>query len=173
MQSSTLKRLIAIAALTAAGVTTAIATAPQSLTGTWIGDYVCPQGKTGLTLTIDKQSGPLFTGYFHFYPLPENDRPKEGCYAVSGTIGVDGGINIVGGRWITQPPNYVVVDLKGAHDPREQSLAGNVISRLGNDPPTCTTFRVIKQAEAQRPSPLCQGQPISWWSGQIRSASAQ
>jgi hypothetical protein len=161
MTPNTLKRVCAAALLTAISVTATVATEPQSLTGTWIGAYTCPQGRTGLTLTIDKQTGPLFSGFFHFYPIPENDRPKEGCYAVSGTIAADGAVKIIGGRWITQPPSYVVVDLEGAYNPRLDQVGGTVISRLGNDPPNCTTFRVLKQEPMQALSPLCQGQPIS------------
>jgi hypothetical protein len=52
------------------------------LVGNWKGSYVCPQGHTGLTLAIDRQSGAKFSGTFHFYPLPDNILVPDGCFTI-------------------------------------------------------------------------------------------
>ena len=43
---------------------------PKSMIGEWQGSYLCTQGTTALTLSIDKETGEAFSGYFHFYPRP-------------------------------------------------------------------------------------------------------
>ena len=98
----------------------------RSVTGTWRGSYVCAQGPTGLTLSIDRQSGADFSGFFHFYPPRGNPAAKEGCFAVTGHLDADGGATVRAGRWITRPFGYVTVDLAGRLDPSGLSMAGDV-----------------------------------------------
>ena len=85
----------------------------KPLTGTWRGAYVCAQGQTGLTLTVDRLSGPDFSGFFHFYPPRRNSAAKEGCFAVKGRVEADRSVIVEAGEWMTRPPGYITVDLLG------------------------------------------------------------
>lgn len=127
---------------------------PPPLQGAWIGSYVCSQGLTGLTLTINAQDGHDFTGYFHFYPPVSNPQAREGCFAVKGRIDSQRRVSVQATRWITQPDGYVTVDLAGALDQTGAGLAGRVVG----PPPIeelCTTFTLDVRRPGPKISPLC------------------
>lgn len=114
--------------------------AGEALIGNWQGTYVCAQGKTGLTLTVDRQDGHMFSGVFQFYPLRENITVPEGCFTVSGRIRSDGAIDITGARWIKRPAGYITVDLHGRSS--GTVMSGTVATPgYGN---LCSTFAVTK-----------------------------
>lgn len=96
------------------------------LTGNWQGTYVCAQGKTGLTLTIDRQDGHTFSGVFQFYPVRENITVPEGCFTVSGRIRSGGAVDIIGATWIKRPAGYITVDLHGRLGQRGTNMSGTV-----------------------------------------------
>ena len=102
-----------------------------SLTGAWSGTYVCAQGRTGLTLTIDRQSGATFSGYFHFYPPRDNPAAREGCFSVNGDVDASGNVSVKAGRWITQPDGYVTVDLGGTPAESLGQDIGDPLKRRG------------------------------------------
>lgn len=128
-----------------------------SLTGAWSGTYVCAQGRTGLTLTIDRQSGATFSGYFHFYPPRDNPAAREGCFSVNGDVDVSGNVSVKAGRWITQPDGYVTVDLGGTL--QGDGMSGNVTIEppYGEAPwfATCRTFRLVRESERASISEVC------------------
>jgi hypothetical protein len=155
MHSATLPgmaRGIALVALLTAHLTvpatqTAHAEEPavSKLTGTWAGSYVCPQGETGVRVSIASQSGSQFSGTFHFFPLPSNGRAKEGCYRVRGEIGSKAEVTITAIRWISQPEGYVMVGLQGLFDAKLKTITGDVV------PPAdvgavCTTFQLVQRS---------------------------
>lgn len=114
--------------------------ASPALVGNWQGTYVCAQGKTGLTLTIDRQDGSTFSGVFQFYPVRENITVPEGCFTVSGRIRSDGAIDIIGTKWIKRPAGYITVDLHGRSN--GTGMSGTVATPgYGN---LCSTFAVTK-----------------------------
>ena len=127
-----------------------------SVIGTWRGSYVCLQGKTSLTLTIDRQSGTSVSGYFHFYPPLLNPFAKEGCFSVRGEVDGTRHIRLDAARWITRPEGYVMVGLDGVVADAGVSLSGTVIA----PPPIengCAGFEVERvRSEAEIPA-LCQG----------------
>ncbi len=100
--------------------------ASPALTGNWQGTYVCAQGKTGLTLTIDRQDGRAFSGVFQFYPVRDNITVPEGCFTVWGRIGSGGAIDIVGNTWIKRPAGYITVDLHGRIGQGGSTISGTV-----------------------------------------------
>jgi hypothetical protein len=124
------------------------------LLGSWTGTYTCPQGLTGLTLSLNAQDGDTVTGYFHFYPPMSNQRPREGCFSVRGRIDKEQRIRIEAVRWITQPEGYVTVDLEGALDDRGAVFTGTVVPSAV-DSAACTTFQLDAQVPAPRISQLC------------------
>jgi len=122
----------ALAALTLVAATAADAqSAPPSMLGTWRGTYICLQGRTGLTLTIDRQTQGQFSGYFYFYPPPDNPALREGCYAVDGSVDLRGAVTVTAKDWITRPENYVTVGLSGHLALAGQTMSGNVVGAPG------------------------------------------
>ena len=94
--------------------TPASVVAQGAITGTWQGIYECPQGATGLTLTIEGDTPHALKGNFRFYPTPDNARPARGDYEVA--ISFDPAslrIEVQGTRWIDQPPGYEFANLRG------------------------------------------------------------
>lgn len=100
--------------------------ASPGLIGNWQGTYTCAQGKTGLTLTIDRQEGSTFSGVFQFYPLRENITVPEGCFTVSGRIRSGGALDIAGSAWIKRPTGYITVDLHGRVGQGGTNMSGTV-----------------------------------------------
>ena len=64
-----------VVALIALSGTSMGAGAQGAITGTWQGTYECPQGPTGLTLTIAGDTPNDLKGNFRFYPTPDNRSP--------------------------------------------------------------------------------------------------
>lgn len=126
-----------------------VATAPsgarsEGLKGTWSGEYVCNQGLTGVTLTITKGDPKNVRALFHFYEAPSNPGVPQGCFEMDGTLEPSSGeLRLEGGRWLLQPPGYVVVDFIGRLDVATGRFEGRVEGY------NCTTFRLVR-----RPSPL-------------------
>ena len=137
-ESSTILALVALAAMSPAyaddGETT--------LTGTWRGSYVCSQGLTGLTLTIERQNGRTFSGVFQFYPVAGNPAVPDGCFTVSGQVTEPGGLDIIGSRWIKQPAGYITVDLHGRLSRGGTAFAGEVETPARGK--LCSTFALSK-----------------------------
>ncbi|MGE7469529.1 hypothetical protein ACQKLX_08815 [Bosea sp. NPDC003192] len=138
--------------------------ASTALTGNWRGTYVCAQGKTGLTLTIDRQDGDTFSGVFQFYPVRENITVPEGCFTVSGRIGSRGAVDIIGNSWIKQPAGYITVDLHGRVGRGGSSMSGTVatpghgklcsrfdLTRIAATPSTYDACRVEAPAVSSGP----------------------
>lgn len=98
----------------------------SDLTGNWQGTYTCAQGKTGLTLTIDRQDGSTFSGVFQFYPVRENITVPEGCFTVSGRLRSGGALDIIGAKWIKRPDGYITVDLHGRVGQGGTNMSGTV-----------------------------------------------
>ena len=122
------KRWVAAAALILMAMPAPIRAqeASSALIGNWQGTYVCAQGKTGLTLTINRQDGDRFSGVFQFYPLRENITVPEGCFTVSGRIGSGGALDITGSKWIKRPNGYITVDLHGRVGQGGADMSGTV-----------------------------------------------
>ncbi len=131
-----------------------------SLTGNWRGSYVCVQGKTGLDLIIENQSEARFSGYFHFYALPENPEAKEGCFAVTGRLNSDASFVTEAGNWIDQPLGYVTVDLNGKLAGTGKNLSGTVTGpRFVNV--NCQSFSLKKTGSAPKIPVICRKGEIS------------
>lgn len=115
-----------------------------SVTGNWQGAYVCAQGKTGLTLTIDRQDGREFSGVFQFYAVRENITVPEGCFTVSGRIKNNGAVDIIGATWVKRPAGYITVDLHGRIASDGAGMSGTVATPgYGN---LCSRFELTRTA---------------------------
>jgi hypothetical protein len=107
----------------------------------WQGRYVCAQGTTGLSLTLDLAGGGA-SAVFDFGAIPENPTVPSGRYLVVGTALVrgDGGLDLAlaPDRWIAQPPGYVMVGLVASIDPSAHVLRGRI------DHPSCTGVELFR-----------------------------
>ena len=116
----------------------------------WEGAYDCPQGETGLTLTLDPAADGTTTALFHFYEAPGNPGVPEGCFTMSGTLNrATGAFDLQAGRWLLQPRDYVSVDLHGTLQDGGAALQGAVAG------PGCTTFVLRPVKRPLRPTTAC------------------
>jgi hypothetical protein len=110
---------------------------PASLTGTWTGSYFCPQGQTGLRLTLKASSSGGLTATFSFYPTATNVSVPSGSFALTGSYTARG-FQLTPDHWINKPQNYSMVGLNGAANGSDTALSGSIVS------PGCTTFSVSR-----------------------------
>ncbi|WP_328392558.1 serine/threonine protein kinase [Streptomyces sp. NBC_00390] len=87
----------------------------DEITGSWIGSYVCNQGITGLSLTIEDEGDGDVSAVFSFFPDPRNPLVPRGSFAMSGTYS-DGELLLNGAYWIEQPPDWMMVNLAARYD---------------------------------------------------------
>jgi hypothetical protein len=108
----------------------------------WQGRYLCAQGPTALTLTLDLSPDGRAAAVFDFGPLPENPTVPNGRYLVDGTAfrHPDGAVDVAlrPDRWITQPPDYVMVGLVVAIDAPGRAGRGRI------DQPDCGAVELAR-----------------------------
>ena len=113
--------------------------------GYWVGSYVCGQGYTGGTLTINQLKGENFEGTFHFYPTAKNPSVAEGRYTVYGQYDrASQRILINPGRWMQRPANYYNTIIVGSFDPLNQTLSAYFQGING-----CTSFEAKQFHDAK------------------------
>jgi hypothetical protein len=113
------------------------AVAEEPITGVWQGLYECPQGVTGLTLTITGTTAEGLKGNFRFYPTPDNANPARGDYEVAVSFdAATGRVEVRGTRWVDQPPGYMFAMLRGVLQGKQ--LIGTVES------PGCGAFELTR-----------------------------
>lgn len=118
--------------------------APAAIAGTWTGSYVCLQGRTGMTLTVEEPEAGRVRATFHFYADPSNPGVPTGCFSQTGRFDpATRNLRLAGGRWIVRPRDYEMVGLSGALDRAGAVLSGRITQAEG-----CTTFRLER-----RPAP--------------------
>jgi Protein kinase domain len=132
-----------VAAGTALAVVSLGSTSPAAantpvLTGTWTGSYICSQGLTGLRLVIRAARDGMLAGTFSFYALPANPSVPSGEGTITGAYSATR-TDIRPGRWIRQPPGYVLVGLIAGPPADHGTLLRGRVSNPG-----CSTFSVTK-----------------------------
>lgn len=110
------------------------------ISGTYQGRYICSQGVTGLTLTLQGTAQGNVDARFDFYAVPENPGVPSGSYLMSGTFFSDGSLYLDPLRWINQPPLYEMVPLRG-----KVVVKGGQLVYQGTIPWSgCGDFRVVR-----------------------------
>jgi hypothetical protein len=105
--------------------------------GLWRGTYVCPQGVTGLFLTVRRSSADDVAAVFRFFAVPENPGVPTGEYEMAGQPGPQNNhLQLYPRRWIKAPPRYVMVGLDGDYDEATGEYAGRILGPGG----ACTRF---------------------------------
>ena len=140
---SPVKGAIAVAVAVAASVIVARPTSPAAgntpvLIGTWTGSYICSQGLTGLQLVVRAAQDGTLTGTFGFYAFPANPGVPSGEGTITGTYSATRA-DIRPGRWIRQPPEYVLVGLISGPPADNGTLLRGRVSNPG-----CSSFSVTK-----------------------------
>lgn len=113
--------------------------------GEWKGAYICGQGPTGLTLTLDGHADGRITGTFSFWPKSNNPGVASGSYRIEGSVNADQSFTLRGVQWISQPYDYSMVGLSGkifrGQNPGDPlNLFGSIVGGSG-----CDQFYADKQ----------------------------
>ncbi|MEU6843874.1 serine/threonine-protein kinase [Streptomyces sp. NPDC046716] len=106
----------------------------QNLSGKWNGSYICNQGITGLSLTIEQHSDGTADAVFSFYPAPSNPGVPRGSFAMKGTL-TGRVLTLKASRWIDRPSDFDPVDLSAVYDSSTPDHLDGLI--LGGN---CSTF---------------------------------
>lgn len=107
--------------------------------GVYTGTYTCAKGPTDLKLTLKAPEYGLLTGTFTFY-LPPGSHAKAYTFSLNGHFDPkSGNFNLNPLKWEgPEPPNYMMVGLKGAVDVQAGKVSG-VIDYSG-----CGRFEAMK-----------------------------
>jgi hypothetical protein len=111
----------------------------NTIDGVYIGTYTCAKGPTDLKLTLKApEYGPL-SGTFTFY-LPPGSHTKAYTFSLNGHFDPkSGNFNLNPLKWEgPEPPNYLMVGLKGAVDAKAGKVSG-IIDYTG-----CGRFEAMK-----------------------------
>jgi hypothetical protein len=107
----------------------------------WKGSYVCGQGETGLTVTIDEvlPDGRM-SGAFEFYPLNASSEGASGRFEIFVIVGDDmRAVQAVPGPWVERPFGFNSVGFDA--ELREDRLVGKILDS------NCGTMDVAKAVE--------------------------
>ncbi len=100
----------------------------RGVQGIWKGTYVCGQGLTGLTLTIEGVDLSQLTASFKFYPVPENPGVPNGELGMIGEFDPNmGQLEMRPGEWVRRPSGYATVGVTAALDTTAQTLTGRLL----------------------------------------------
>lgn len=111
----------------------------NSIDGVYTGTYVCAKGPTDLKLTLKAPEYGLLTGTFTFY-VPPGTHNKSYTFSMNGHFDPSSGkFNLNPLKWEGQePPNYLMVGLKGAVDAKAGKVEG-IVDYTG-----CGRFEAMK-----------------------------
>lgn len=111
----------------------------NAVEGVYTGTYVCAKGPTDLKLTLKAPEYGLLTGTFTFY-VPPGTHNKAYTFSMNGHFDPkSGSFNLNPLKWEgPEPPNYLMVGLKGAVDAKAGKVEG-VVDYTG-----CGRFEAMK-----------------------------
>jgi hypothetical protein len=130
------------------------ATTAANINGRWRGRYLCGQGYTGVTLTINQKAAEV-TAEFDLYPLPENPGVPKGVALYQGVFDQASRQMLLRGvKWLKQPgPGWVIVDFFGGFDSQLRSFSGRKLNT------SCKNIVLVREIEAQSAAlPTAEGQ---------------
>lgn len=117
----------------------------MALSGVWRGEYMAPQGKTGLTLIVKEKNGYPYC-VFTFYPLAQNKAAGSGQFEMDIKHNpTTGEYYLTGQKWLKNPDSYRLVDLRG-------KIIGNTFAGVITDQNSreAFAFSVSKKVPKQR-----------------------
>lgn len=99
----------------------------------WTGRYTCPQGPTGVFVTIDAYSTGEAIATFEFGGLPDNPDVPNGAYKLRGRLSLSPDNRLQAHfdpeAWLNQPPGYVMVGFGATSDRLHHELRGTIDNR--------------------------------------------
>lgn len=144
-----------------------LASAEADMSGTWAGQYVCPQGPTNVTIDIWEDSDKGTIGRFRFEP-PSGESEGAGSFLVQ-VQSADTSISLVPLRWERRPGNYEMVGASLQFSPDSSTLLGHVegtgcgsISLARVKSATATHSSSVVNAGAEVPNSLTLKDDIKW-----------
>lgn len=91
---------------------------------TWVGDYDCTQGNTGMALRIMDVRGRVVRAIFDFMHSPSG---ANGSYIVTGSYNPETRrVHFEPTSWIRQPAHYVMVPMSGEISTDDSLFAGKI-----------------------------------------------
>lgn len=100
--------------------------------GRMVGQYLCAQGWTALTLDVTASGGAV-QAVFDFHHAPTGVR---GRYSMRGQLRPGGELELAPVAWITQPRGYVMVGMRGRVG-ADGTFRGVILN------PSCGAFYVV------------------------------
>lgn len=116
----------------------------EAVAGRWTGSYTCPQGDTGLELTIEDEGDDAVSATFAFSALASNPGVASGAFTMTGTF-EDDRLELEPEEWIDQPEDYAMIGLESrALDIEDGEIVG-IAGEVTVDS-ACSTFLVTRDA---------------------------
>jgi len=113
--------------------------------GVWAGTYVCRQGQTGGTLSIERVNGENFEGTFSFYSTDKNPSVSDGAYEIYGQYDLESKRALINpGKWIKRPKGYYNTVIVGSFDPVHDMFSAYFQGVSG-----CTSFEAKRDLLAK------------------------
>jgi hypothetical protein len=98
----------------------------KRVSGKWIGNYECFQGKNGATLILTGHKSGYVEGSFSFYPTSSNQETATGRFVLTGSYYYDGSLILDSGAWIEKPQGYITISLRGKVNSTFDTFTGTV-----------------------------------------------
>lgn len=103
-----IRPVLALIIFFSAGLSAAPADPPmlgnaKRISGKWVGNYECFDGKTGVTLMLTGHKNGKVEGSFSFYPLSSSADMATGRFVLVGSYYYDGSLILDSGAWIENP----------------------------------------------------------------------
>jgi hypothetical protein len=106
----------------------------------WTGTYICTQGLTAVTLTLELSASGELEGLYEFGPVPSNPTVPEGSFELTGHLMANGRQSFTGelepGEWIRRPPTYTAIAMTIEANGRD--MVGVIKS------PNCRDFKLTR-----------------------------
>lgn len=95
------------------------------LSGTWVGQYECGQGLTGMSLSITG-NGEAVNATWNFYGVIENPDNSLGSAKYSGSYDFENNLSLSGVAWINKPDGHVMPVISGKANAQQNEILGNI-----------------------------------------------
>jgi hypothetical protein len=106
----------------------------------WSGTYICTQGLTAVTITLELSPSGELKGLYEFGPVPSNPTVPEGAFELSGHLIATGRQSFSGelepGEWLRRPPTYTAIAM--TIEANDRDMVGVIKS------PNCRDFKLTR-----------------------------
>ena len=126
-----IRPLLAMIVFFSAGLSASSTDAPmlgnaKRISGKWVGNYECFDGKTGVTLMLTGHKNGKVEGSFSFYPMSSSADMATGRFVLVGSYYYDGSLILDSGAWIEKPEGHQTISLRGKVNSSFDTFTGTV-----------------------------------------------